>query len=72
MIAEFRDMNEKLALHTNITEIERRLTRLKSYIYSVPYYDGHNGKIIGIELYFEKSARTMLLKVANTYQLPLC
>ncbi len=72
MIAEFRDMNEKLALHTNITEMERRLKRLKSCIYWVPYYNSNNGKIIGIDLYFEKSARNMLLKAANTYQLPLC
>ncbi len=72
MVAEFRDMNETLALHTNIVEIERRLKRLKSCIYWVPYYDSHKGKIIGTDLYFEKSARNMLLKVANTYQLPLC
>ncbi|MFC2021485.1 hypothetical protein ACFLU1_06900 [Chloroflexota bacterium] len=72
MIAEFRDMNEKLALYTDITEMEHRLKRLKSCIYWVPYYDSHKGKIIGIDLYFEKSAKNMLLKVANTYQLPLC
>jgi len=72
VIAEFRDMNEKLALHTNIAEMEHRLKRLKSCIYWAQYYDGHTGKIIGIDLYFEKSARNMLLKVANTYQLPLC
>ena len=71
MIAELRDMKEKLALYTNITEMERRLKRLKSCIYWVPYYDGHNGKIIGTDLYFENSARKMLLKVTNTYQLPL-
>jgi|TARA_B100002003_G_C13889483_1_gene433831 hypothetical protein len=72
VIAEFRDMDEKLAFHTDITEVERQLKRLKSCIYSVPYYDGHNGKIAGVDLYFEKSARKMLLKVANTHQLPLC
>ncbi len=71
MIAELRDMKEKLALYTNITEMERRLKRLKSCIYWVPYYDGYNGKIIGTDLYFENSARNMLLKVTNTYQLPL-
>ena len=72
MIAEFRDMNEKLALYTDITVMERRLKRLKSCMYWIPYYDGHNGKFVGIDLYFEKSARNMLLKVSNTYQLPLC
>jgi len=72
VIAEFRDMNEKLALYTDITVMERRLKRLKSCMYWIPYYDGHNGKFVGIDLYFEKSARNMLLKVANTYQLPLC
>ena len=71
MIAELRDMREKLALYTNITEMERRLKRLKSCIYWVPYYDGHNGKIIGTDLYFENSVRKMLLKVTKTYQLPL-
>ena len=72
MIAEFRDMKEKLALYTDITVMERRLKRLKSCMYWIPYYGGHNGKIVGIDLYFEKSARNMLLKVSNTYQLPLC
>ena len=71
MIAELRDMREKLALYTNITEMERRLKRLKSCIYWVPYYDGHNGKIIGTDRYFENSVRKMLLKVTKTYQLPL-
>ncbi|MFC2035153.1 hypothetical protein ACFLUJ_03405 [Chloroflexota bacterium] len=72
MIVEFRDMNDKLALHTNIPDMERLLKRLPSCIYWAPYYDGHNGTIIGVDLYFEKSARKMLLKVANSYQLPLC
>ncbi len=72
MIAEFRDMDEKLALHTDITELERQLKRLKSCIYWVPYYNGNDGKITGVDLYFDKSARNMLLKVANTHQLPLC
>jgi hypothetical protein len=72
VIAEFRDMKEKLALYTDITVMERRLKRLKSCMYWIPYYGGHNGKIVGIDLYFEKSARNMLLTVANIYQLPLC
>ncbi len=72
MIAEFRDMKEKLALYTDSIEIERRLKRLSSCIYWVPYYDSHTNKIVGVDLYFKKSAKGMLLKVANTHQLPLC
>ena len=72
MIAELRDMKEKLALHTDIIEIERRLKRLSSCIYRVPYYDSHTNKIVGVDLYFKKSSKNMLLKVANTFQLPLC
>ena len=71
MIAEFRDVKDKLVLHTNVTAIERRLKRVNSYIGSMPYFDSNNGRIAGIDLYFEKSARRMLQKVANTYQLPL-
>ena len=72
MIVEFRDMKEKLVLYTDIREIEYQLKRLKSFIYSIRYYDSHNSKTIGVDLYFARSARNMLLKVANTYQLPLC
>ena len=71
MVAEFRDMKDKLVLHTNVVAIERRLKRVNSYIYSMPYYNSNNGRIVGIDLYFERSARRMLLKIANTYQLPL-
>ncbi len=72
MIVEFRDMKEKVALYTDISEIEHQLKRLKSCIYSVRYYDSHNSKTVGVDLYFNRYARNMLLKVANTYQLPLC
>ena len=71
MIVEFRDMKEKLVIHTDSTEGERRLKRLKSCLYSIPYYNSHNGKIVGVDLFFDKSARKMLMKIANTYQLPL-
>jgi len=72
VIAELRDMKEKLALYTDNIEIERRLKRLNSCIYWVPYYDSHSNKIVGVDLFFKKSAKNMLSKVANTHQLPLC
>ena len=71
MIAELRDMNGRLALHTNTADIERKLKKLKSYIYSVPYYSTRDGKIVGIDLYFNKSARSTLRKLVKTSQLPL-
>ncbi len=71
MIAELRNMKDKLALHTDVTDIERRLKKLKSFHYSVPYYNTSNGKIIGIDLYFDKSAGTVLKKLVRTNQLPL-
>ncbi len=71
MIAELRDMNGKLALHTNTTTIERKLKKLKSFVYSVPYYSTKDGKIVGIDLYFDKSARHVLRKLVKTSQLPL-
>ena len=70
MIVDLREMKEKLVLYTDIPEMERRLKRLKLYVYKVPYCDTSNGKILGVDLYFDKSARNILLKVANTYQLP--
>jgi len=63
-------MKEKLALYTDIPEMERRLKRLKLYVYKVPHYDTRKGKILGVDPYFDKSARNILSKVANTYQLP--
>ena len=71
MIAELRDMNGKLALHTTIIDIERKLKKMKSFIYSVPYYSTKDGKIVGIDLYFDKSAGSVLRKLAKTSQLPL-
>jgi len=71
MIAEFRDMKEKLVLYTDTSEIERKLKKLKSHLYTIPYYDSGNGKIVGVDLYFDVSARNMLQKVAASHQLPL-
>jgi hypothetical protein len=71
VIAELRDMNGKLAVHTTVTDIERRLKKLKSFIYSVPYYSTKDGKVIGIDLYFNKSAGNALRKLVKTSQLPL-
>ncbi|MFC2070356.1 hypothetical protein ACFLTB_04200 [Chloroflexota bacterium] len=71
MIAELRNMNGKLALHTTTTDIERKLKKLKSFIYSVPYYSTTDGKIVGIDLYFDESAKTILKKLSRTNQLPL-
>jgi hypothetical protein len=70
VIADLREMKEKLVLYTDIPEIQRRLTRLKLYLYKVSYYNTNNGKILGVDLYFDKSAKHMLSRVANTYQLP--
>ncbi len=71
MATELRDMKITLALHTNTSIVERRLKTLKSYIYSVPYYDSHNGKIIGVDMFFDKSARSSLRKFIKYNQLPL-
>lgn len=71
MTTELRDMKETLALHTDTTTVERRLKKLKSYLYSVPYYNSHNGKIVGVDMYFDKSAKTALRKLVNSSQLPL-
>lgn len=71
MVTELRNMNGSLTLHTNVTDVERRLKKLKSYRYSVPYYSSNNGKIIGIDLYFDKSAGNALRKLVKTSQLPL-
>jgi len=70
VIVDLREMKGKLVLYTDIPEMERRLKRLKLYVYKVPYYDTNNGKILGADLYFDKSARNILSKVAKTYQLP--
>ena len=71
MAVELRDMKITLALHTNAIPVERRLKKLQSYIYSIPYYDSHNGKIIGVDMFFDKSARSTLRKLVKSSQLPL-
>lgn len=71
MATELREMRNSIVLHTDTTLVERRLKKLKTYIYSIPYYDSHNGKIIGVDMYFDKSARNTLQKLVNSSQLPL-
>lgn len=71
MKTEIRDMNGTIALHTDATLVERRMKKLKSYIYSVPYYDARNGKIVGVDMFFDKSARPILRKLVDESQLPL-
>ena len=71
MAIELRDMKNTLALHTDATLVERRLKKLKSYIYSIPYYNSHDGKIIGVDMFFDKSARNTLRKLVDSSQLPL-
>lgn len=70
MIAEYREMKDKLVLYTDINEVERRMKRLKSHLYSIPYYNSGDGKIVGVDLYFDKSARNILRKMA-AFQPPL-
>jgi hypothetical protein len=71
MNAELRDMKDTLALHTDTTLVERKLRKLKSYIYTIPYYSSCDGKIIGVDMFFDKSARSVLRKLVNSNQLPL-
>ena len=71
MNTQLRDMKTTLALHTNQTLVERKLKKLKSYIYSVPYYNAYSGKIIGVDMFFDKSARNTLKRLVDSSQLPL-
>jgi len=71
MNTELRDMRHTLALHTDETLVERKLRKLKTYIYTIPYYNASNGKIIGVDMFFDKSAKTTLRKLVDSNQLPL-
>lgn len=71
MATELREINGTIAVHTKATLVERRLKKLKGYLYSIPYYDSHNGKIIGVDMFFDPSARNILRKVIDENQLPL-
>ena len=71
MVAELRELKGVLALHTNTGDIEKRLKKLKAYRYSVPYYSTRDGKIVGIDLYFDRSAGPALRKLVSNSQLPL-
>jgi methionine salvage enolase-phosphatase E1 len=68
---EIREMDGKIALHVVDSILERKLKKLKSYIYSTPYYDSSSGKIVGVDMFFEKSARNTLKKLVDDSQLPL-
>ena len=71
MISEYRDLKDKLVLYTDVIEVERRLKKMKSHLYSIPYYNSANGKIVGMDMYFDLSARDVLRKISGSNQLPL-
>jgi hypothetical protein len=71
MYAELRGINDMLVLHTDVNLVERKLRKLKSYIYTIPYYSSSDGTIIGVDMFFDKSARTVLRKLVDSNQLPL-
>ena len=71
MATELREMKDTLAIHTDSVQVERRLKKLKSYIYSIPYYNSNDGKIVGVDMFFDKSARNTLRKLVDRSQLPL-
>jgi hypothetical protein len=63
MVAELRKIGSQVVLFTNEAPIYRRLNGLSLTNYKVPYLQ--NGKVVGIDFYFDRSLRKTAQKVKD-------
>ena len=64
MIVELRHMGRKeLALYTNDNWVYQRFSKWKCTIGKVPYTQ--NDKLVGVDLYFDRKARSTIHQVLN-------
>jgi hypothetical protein len=61
MVAELRKIGSQVVLFTNEAPIYRRLNGLSLTKYKVPYLQ--NGKLVGIDFYFDKKLRNTIQRV---------
>lgn len=63
MTSEFRKVDRKLALYTDDNRIYRSFYRWQQTLFKVPYLK--NGRMIGIDMYFDRQVRDTVRQVIN-------
>ena len=61
MVAEIRKIGSQVVLFTNEASVYRRLSGLSFTNYKIPYLQ--NGKMVGVDLYFDKKLEGMVRQV---------
>ena len=63
MVAELRKVDKRLALYTDDDPVYKRLYRWPYTLYKAPYTK--NGKLVGVDLYFDRQLRHTVVQVIN-------
>ena len=61
MVAELRNMGDKLALYTDDDRLFRQLKKQNYTFYGIPYTN--QGKTVAVDLYLDRKARKTVTKV---------
>ncbi len=61
MVTELRTVNERLALYTTDDRLYKCLKKWSSTLYKVPYTQ--DGKLVGMDLYFDKQLENTVRQV---------
>ena len=63
MVAELRNMGDKLALYTDDNRLYRQLSKRSYALYGVPYTRA--GKMVAVDLYLDRKARGTIKRVLS-------
>ena len=63
MVAELRRVNKRLALYTDDNDVYQRLSKWQYTLYKAPYVQ--KGKLIGVDLYFNRQLKHTVSQVIN-------
>ncbi len=63
MVAELRNVADKLALYTDDNRVYERFHKRTPTLYRVPYIQ--NGKLVAIDLYFDRKLKNTITQVIN-------
>ena len=63
MVAELRKIDQRLVLHTDDNLVYRRLNKLPYTLRKVPYIQ--DGRTVAIDLYFDRKAKSTVVRVMN-------
>ncbi len=63
MVAELRRMGDKLALYTNDNRLYKSFAKGVCPLSKVPYTQ--DGRLVGIDLYFDKKVKNAIIQIVN-------